>query len=228
MNTQSFVHHARSASSAVGAYIERLIDTELSPGDRLPPERELADQLHVSRGTVRTALRELEERGRIARSPGRGTTVLRAPAAVDFLTQAIDVSTAERTHASELRLLIEPQIAGLAAERATETDFVRMEQALSESHAGLTPAESLELDMRFHNVIAAASGNPLLVSLCELTNEMVRSVRLRSHSTRAGRRRSVEGHQQLLRAITDHDVPTAVAAMRDHLGDVARLVEESS
>lgn len=127
-------------SGEVGAYVERLIDTELSPGDRLPPERELAALLHVSRTSVREAMGELERRRRIERTPGRGTTVLPRPATSSELERDLVLTTAELADVAELRLVVEPQIAGLAATRATDADLVLLESTLADSHAGLTPA----------------------------------------------------------------------------------------
>ncbi|MCW2756054.1 MAG: lutR 1 [Marmoricola sp.] len=220
------IRRGRTVSGEVGAYLERLIASEFTPGDRLPTERALAERLEVSRTTVREALRELEQRRLIARSPGRGTTVLASSAAARAL-RALTVEGAERADVAELRLLVEPQIAGLAAARATDSDLVLLEQTLAASHAGLTPAESLRLDVRFHLELAAAAGNPLLVSLCELTNTWVEDVRARSHATRVGRRSSVEGHRRLFDAVVAGNVDAATTSMVDHLQAVAALVAEA-
>ncbi|MFC7483260.1 FadR/GntR family transcriptional regulator [Luedemannella flava] len=219
------VRRDRAISGEVGAYLERLT-RDLRPGDRLPPERQLAETLAVSRTSVREALRELEQRRLIARSPGRGTTVLAPPAAADALTELAG-DAAEQADVAELRLLVEPQIAGLAARRATDTDLVVLEQTLTGSHAGLTAAESLDLDMRFHLQLAAAAHNPLLVSLCDLTNTWVRDVRLRSHRSRAGRRSSVRWHHRIYQAVAAGDEAAARQAMTDHLAAVATLVRQT-
>lgn len=227
MEPAPLIRRGRSVSGEVGAYVERLIDTELAPGDRLPPERELADQLHVSRSSVREAMRELEQRRRIERAPGRGTTVLAKPRTAEQLARELSLDAAEQADVAELRLVVEPQIAGLAASRASDADLVRLEQTLAAAHAGLTPAESLALDIRFHTELAAAARNPLLLSLCELTNGWVHDVRARSHATRAGRRTSVDGHRALLAAVSAGDSGAATRTMVEHLSDVARLVAEA-
>jgi GntR family transcriptional repressor for pyruvate dehydrogenase complex len=221
------IRRGRTVSGEVGAYLERLIANELSPGDRLPTERELAEQLDVSRTTVREAMRDLEQRRMIARSPGRGTTVL-APSESARELAALAAEHAERADVAELRLLVEPQIAGLAAARATDSDLILLEQTLAASHAGLTPSESLAMDVRFHLELAAASRNPLLVSLCELTNSWVEDVRARSHATRAGRRSSVEWHRRIFDSVVDGDAEAATLAMVEHLKTVATLVAGTS
>jgi DNA-binding FadR family transcriptional regulator len=224
VRTAPLIRRGRAVSGEIGAYLERLIQTELTPGSRLPTERELAERLDVSRTSVREALRELEQRRLIARSPGRGTTVLPRSDNAQAL-DGLDAGSAEQDDVAELRMLVEPQIASLAAQRATDTDLVLLEQTLAASHAGLTPTESLELDIRFHLQLAAAARNPLLVSLCGLTNTWVHDVRARSHATRPGRRSSVEWHRTLYDAVVAGDSEAATEAMIDHLSTVARLVE---
>ncbi|MFL6061080.1 MAG: FadR/GntR family transcriptional regulator [Marmoricola sp.] len=227
MTTAPLIRRGRAVSGEIGAYLERLIATDLAPGARLPSERELAERLDVSRTSVREAMRELEQRRVVARSPGRGTTVLPPSEAARTLDD-LGRNAAEHRDVAELRLVVEPQVAGLAALRATDTDLVVLEQTLAASHAGLTPTESLELDVRFHLQLAAAAHNPLLVSLCGLTSTWVRDVRARSHATRAGRRSSVEWHRRLYEAVLAGDSDAATRAMTDHLGAVARLVAQAS
>lgn len=214
----------RSISGEVGAYVERLIETELSPGDRLPPERLLAAQLNVSRSSVREAMGELERRRRIERVPGRGTTVLAKSGAALEMERELGSGITAQADVAELRLVVEPQIAALAAQRATDSDLVLLEATLAASHTGLTPTESLELDIQFHLQLAAAAHNPLLLSLCGLTNNWVHDVRARSHSSRAGRRMSVDGHRAIYNAVSAAEPEAATQAMAQHLREVAGLV----
>ena len=217
--------HTLSASTA--AYLEAMVVNDLSPGDKLPPERILAENLEVSRTTIREALSDLEQRRLVTRTPGRGTIVApRSPNATAILeTMSTD---AEEEHVAELRKLIEPQVAGLAADRATSSDLVALESILTSTHAGLDPAESLAQDVAFHMQLARAARNPLLVSLCQLSAGWVHTVRARSHATREGRRNSFEGHKEILEAVRLHDHEQAVAAMTAHLDEVGRLVERST
>lgn len=213
-------------SADVGAYLEQLIREQLRAGDRLPPERELAEQLGVSRGSVREALRELAQRRVVERRPGRGTVLLEPDDDVLAVRAALSDATGDRAHVAELRQLVEPQVAGLAAARATPSDLLVLERTLAASTSDLPAARSLELDLRFHARLAQAAGNPLLLAVCELATELALDVRRRSHRTRAGRRSSVEGHRALMAAVAAHDPDAAVAAMEAHLGDVERLVSQ--
>lgn len=216
----------RSVSGDVGAYLERFIATTLKPGGRLPPERELAATLGVSRTTVREAMRDLEIRRVVDRRPGRGTIVaVPTPHATELAGLSDDA--VELAQVAELRRLLEPQLAGLAAARATDADLVRLDQILADSHAGLTPEESLGLDIAFHVQIATSSGNPLLVTLCTLASGWATDVRRRSHATRRGRRMSVDGHRAIYDAVRAGDQVGAEAAMIDHLDAVAALIASS-
>jgi GntR family transcriptional regulator, transcriptional repressor for pyruvate dehydrogenase complex len=228
MDTVPLTRRGRSVSGEVAAYLEALIHDELTAGDRLPPERELAASLQVSRSSVRKAMLELEQRRRVARTRGRGTTVLPESRTAAELERSLVTSSAEQADVAELRLVVEPQIAGLAAERATDADLVLLERTLAASHAGLTPRESLELDVQFHLQLAGATWNPLLVALCGVSNGWVQDVRARSHATRAGRRASIEGHRALYQAVVARDAKAATTAMIAHLQGVAALVKKGS
>jgi GntR family transcriptional regulator, transcriptional repressor for pyruvate dehydrogenase complex len=220
------IRRPHSVSGEVGAYLEQLIAESLAPGDKLPTERDLAESLAVSRTSVREALSELERKRVVDRRPGRGTIVLGPGAWSLELVGELGAGSREQELAdvAELRAVIEPQIAGLAAGRATAADLIRLEQILADSHAGLSVDESLMNDRAFHQQLAVAAGNPLLVTLCELVGSWTTDVRRRSHTTRAGRRLSVDGHRAILAAVAAHDDTAAVAAMTEHLAAVARLV----
>ncbi|GII99592.1 GntR family transcriptional regulator [Sediminihabitans luteus] len=214
----------RSVRGEIGAYLRRMIDDELAPGERLPSERDLAERLGVSRTSLREAMRELEQERVVDRRPGRGTVVLPPSERARRLEDGLADVDREQADVAELRLVVEPRLAGLAARRAGDGDVVRLEQILVASHAGLSPEESLALDVQFHTQVARAAGNPLLVTLSELASSWTEATRRRSHTTREGRRTSVDGHRAILEAVVAHDEDAAVAAMTAHLDDVARLV----
>ena len=217
----------RTISGDVAARLEQHIVDDLSPGDKLPPERELCTSFGVSRATLREALRALEDRRLIERRPGRGTVVCVPPEPQLQLafTPFGDDDPDEFAQVAELRRVVEPQVAELAAQRATDLDLALLDGILRESHTGLTAEESLALDVRFHRQLAVATGNPLLVGVCEAMNNLVHDVRLRSHVAREGRRNSIEGHQRLYAALAAHDPQAAGRAMTDHLAQVSVLID---
>ena len=213
-----------SVSAEVAAHLERLIiDGALRAGDRLPPERELAAQLNVSRSSLREAMFELESKKLVDRRQGRGSTVTELPrGAAELHGNLADLDT-ELAYATELRELVEPRIAQFAALRAVESNLLSLHEIIDRSDEALSPADSMALDIEFHTLLAHSAQNPLLVTLCTMTTEWTRHTRALSHRTPLGRRVSVHGHTQILLAIDDRDGPAAAAAMEQHLREVREI-----
>jgi GntR family transcriptional repressor for pyruvate dehydrogenase complex len=215
----------RRVGDKVSAYLERLIALgELSPGDKIPAERSIAETLGVSRGSVRDAMQELAHKGLVERRPGRGTVVLDSRAAGDSLYGPL--TEAERTAAqvTDLRQAIEPAVAERAASRATPANLLQLERVLAASHARLTPGESVRLDYEFHLLVAQSAQNPLLVALITTTEEWLADSRRTSHATQAGRAASVAGHHKIYQAIAASDPQAARGAMSEHLAEVSKFV----
>lgn len=224
-STGPTLRRAASMSAEVAAYLEREIASRgLKPGDKLPPERDLAAQLAVSRATVRTALQDLESKHLVDRTPGRGTIVAQPPAPVSELYARLAGVGQAQQDVAELRGSLEPLVAELAAVRASAADLIQLQDVLAVSSEHLSPAEALRLDIQFHTLLAQAGRNQLMASVLTLTSSWTSEVRLRSHSTREGRRCSIEGHRRILDAVLARDSTGAGIAMRDHLADVAALI----
>lgn len=204
------------------AYFERLIAFgELKPGGKLPPEREIAQSLGVSRASVRDAMQELAHKGLIERRSGRGTIVLDSKGFGGSLYGAMDRSERSVAQAVDLRQAIEPAIAAAAAQRVTRANLLQLEAALDAAHAHLPPTESMQRDYEFHLLIAQATQNPLLVTLITTTEEWLSDARRASHSTKAGRAVSVAGHRRIYEAIAANNAEAARLAMMTHLNEVA-------
>ncbi|WP_210593967.1 FadR/GntR family transcriptional regulator [Streptomyces sp. GESEQ-35] len=222
---------AHSVGDALVAHLEQLIALgELSPGDRLPAERELAESLSVSRTSLREALHQLETKHLIERRQGRGTIVLAPPTQVDDLYAALaDVTEADRelANVAELRTVIEPKIAELAALRATSADLLQMDDILHATDENLLAAKSLELDVQFHLTLARASHNPLLTALTTTVSSWTTPVRKDSHSTPEGRRASLAGHQAIRDAVEAREPAAAAQAMIAHLAEIDQLIRRT-
>lgn len=215
---------ARSVSAEVAAHLERLIISgELRAGDRLPPERELAATMNVSRSSLRQAMFELESKKLVERRQGRGSTVADISRGAAQLYGNLADIDAELGYATELRDLVEPRIAQLAAQRALDSNLLSLEEVLSRSRETHPPEESMRLDIEFHTLLAHASQNPLLVTLCTMTTEWTQRTRALSHRTPLGRRISIQGHETIYRAVAGHDGPAAAAAMEQHLREVREI-----
>src|SRR5581483_4368117 len=156
----------------VAEQIENLIlSGELQSGDRLPTEREFAEQFHVSRTAVREAMKLLEQKGLVEMRPGRGTHV------IDGTLQAVRHSLGLMMRVGqqgnllslvEVRELLEPGIAALAAERAGEEDIAIMRAAIATMDKHLTCADNyIAADNSFHRALAKATQNPVVLSLVD-------------------------------------------------------------
>ncbi len=213
------------ASGVVAAHLEGLIHAgRFGPGDKLPPERELAERLGVSRASVRDGMQELALKGLAERSPGRGTIVTASP--IEAQQQLLDnLSTHERRVAEiiDLRQACEPAVAARAAQRATAVDLARIESVLNEASVDSTPERAVELDERFHAEVARASRNPLLLSLIQVAPEWMRPTRAVTHATVEARELSIQGHREILEAIRARDATAATAAMVAHVNDVSKI-----
>ncbi|MGC2235001.1 MAG: FadR/GntR family transcriptional regulator [Pyrinomonadaceae bacterium] len=214
--------HGNSSEEVVSRLREMIHRGELRSGDRLPPERDLAKLLGVSRPTLRAGIRSLTAVGALKSKQGAGTFVVEADAspALDsnplrLLASLHGFSSAEMF---EARLSLEMAIAGLAAERATGDQLASMAEELAEMFASIEePEEYLVHDMRFHQTIAAASGNRILTALMNMVATILFDVRSKTVHRAHDLKESSEMHRQIYRAIRERNAEAARNAMRDHL-----------
>lgn len=199
----------------------------LPVGSRLPPERDLADALQVSRSSLRQALHELELKRLVDRKPGRGTMV--TSAGDDRFGEAFATKSTkqERTlrDVMDLRLSIEPPIAARAATRATATDVAHLDELTTEQ-ASASRNRFAQLDAAFHLQLARSTGNPLLLSLLEVCSTWMDPVRRDRLQSKRRRELSLRGHREILDAVRDHDAISAEQAMHRHLSEVLDTVLE--
>lgn len=211
-----------TAEEVVARLREKIHNGELKLGDRLPPERDLARQLGVSRPTLRAGIRSLAAVGVLKSKQGAGTFVVQAndSPALDsnplrMLASLHRLSSAEMF---EARLLLEMAITGLAAERATSEDLAALAEELAEMFATLDqPEEYLVHDMRFHQLIAAASGNRIITALMNMVASILFDVRSKTVHRAHDLKESAEMHRQIFRSIREGNTESARNAMRDHL-----------
>jgi GntR family transcriptional repressor for pyruvate dehydrogenase complex len=195
----------------------------LKPGDRLPSERELAERLQVSRSSLREAMRALELQGLVVSRPGAGTFV--TTDSLDTLNSIIVSSLTEARDALnnifEVRHLLEPQIAALAAERATQEDTQRMADALDQQEQQLARGETgVEGDTAFHFAVAQATRNGALVQVMSTISDILRQSRDQSLQTPGRPQRSLASHKQMLDMILEGNVEGAMSAMEHHILEV--------
>src|SRR5580704_13561381 len=177
----------------------------LKPGDQLPPERELAEQFGVSRTAVREAVKTLREKGLVEAYPGRGTFIK------DGTAQAIRQSLGLMTrigqpegtfHLAEVREILEPEIAALAAARVEEQHVSTMREAYAAmDRSRRDPDAFIEADLDFHLSLAEAAGNPLILSLLDSIVGLLREQRMRIFHTAGGPERGQFHHIKILEAV---------------------------
>jgi GntR family transcriptional repressor for pyruvate dehydrogenase complex len=214
-------------ASILGSVIERLeelVFESFEPGDTLPAEGKLAEELGVSRLTVREATRSLEARGLLEITQGRRPRVAVPSGALvgDFFKSAVRRDPRALLDLLEVRRALEVHIAVLAAKRATKGDVGDMEMSIAAMRTGGDRPDAFHTaDVRFHENLAAASDNRLFVFLIEAFAEPLRESRLRSFAGHLARGGAVDDvvqqHQAILDAVKARNPKAAAQAMRDHL-----------
>lgn len=219
------VSSARISRQVVQQFQQMMRDGVLSQGDRLPSERELAEQFSVSRNSVREALRELDLLGLVESRHGEGTFV-RVPTPSQLMAPfraVIELSTPAVDSVMEFRMVLEPGVAALAATNLTEAGEAQLREALEAFERAVTdggPVETVDAD--FHLAVARATGNPAVISVHSGVYELLHGLRSRlGRSSYHPHDRLVSGHRALFDAIVARDPERATRVMRDHLGDVA-------
>jgi GntR family transcriptional repressor for pyruvate dehydrogenase complex len=203
---------------------ESILKGQLKPGDQLPAERDLAQSFGVSRTAVREAVKTLREKGLVEAYSGRGTFVTNGTshAIRQSLDLMIRVSQQEGSlHLAELRQVLEPEIAALAASRIEEQLLTTMREAVTAMDRSLHEPEAyIEADLDFHLALAEAVGNPLILSLLDSIVGLLREQRSRIFAVDGGPERGQFHHKQILQAIKRRDPDAAREAMRAHLEQV--------
>lgn len=178
-----------------------IVSLELAPGAVID-ERELVERLGIGRTPVREALRRLALERLVDVYPRRGM----------FVT-GVDVRQLARL--SEVRAVLEPEAARLAAERATGDDRARLDDLLGELDAG--SGELMQLDERIHRAVYRAAHNDLLESTLEQYYALALRIWMLALERTQDLEEAVEAHRDLLEAIRDGDGERAAQAMRDHV-----------
>jgi len=199
----------------------------LKAGDQLPSERELSETFKVSRTSVREALRALETKGLIISRTGMGNFVADLPIE-SLIAPLAKLLIEEKTALAdifELRKLIEPHIAALAAERATKSDIERMKSILEKQSQAVSRGETgVEADAQLHFAIGQATQNQALEKLVSGLMEVLSHSREESLQTADRRRASIEAHRKILSAIEQHDKSRAKETMFQHIERVEENV----
>ena len=197
---------------------------DLKPGDQLPAERELAEQFGVSRTAVREAVKALREKGLVEAYPGKGTFITSGSSnpmrqSIDRMMRSAQVDATSSL--VEVREILEPEIAALAAVRATEENLNSLRESVAVMDAAKRdPDAYIEADLDFHLELAEAAANPLILSLIDSIVGVLREQRMRIFEVEGGPDRGQYHHKRILEAMEHQDAEGAREAMRAHLRQV--------
>jgi GntR family transcriptional repressor for pyruvate dehydrogenase complex len=210
-------------TDAIRTIKDMILDGRLQPGDRLPSERALSEALGVSRPTVREAIRSLQAMNMVESRPGSGTFIssLSVEELLRPLQFALALSDFALEHLFEVRLMLEPGAAALAAERADGEQLERLDDCARRGSAeDLTPEELVALDVELHERIADAAHNPLLRRLLASISALAEESRGYTVRLPGVAGRTADEHQRIVEAIRARDPEGARAAMTAHLGRI--------
>ena len=205
-------------------------ERHLKPGDKLPPERELAAAMQVSRPSLREALAALAMMNVFETRQGDGTyvTSLDPDLLVEPLDFALSLDDSLILHLFEVRRILEVAIARLAAERITPGQVAVLEDMVAASVAAADDATLfLEVDLVLHNLIADAAANPLLKRIMASLGRLGLASRARTGAAPAVRLASVGDHQVIVAALKAHDPQAAAQAMLTHLDHVESALRQN-
>ncbi|PKO13466.1 MAG: hypothetical protein CVU39_18855 [Chloroflexi bacterium HGW-Chloroflexi-10] len=206
----------------------QIISGQLNVGDKLPTENELSDMYKVSRTVIREATKILKEKGRLESYVGKGTFV------VDKTERGIGTSfnailqmnpDSSFEYLLEVREFFEPEMAALAALKASKEQIDELQQTIDlmdRSLVGIDPIdEFLNADHKFHNLLAEATGNPIIVMIIKSLGEFMRNQqRFMTFNVVGGPQKSQKNHKSILEAIKMHNPDAAKNTMQEHIQQV--------
>jgi GntR family transcriptional regulator, transcriptional repressor for pyruvate dehydrogenase complex len=216
-------------ASAFEQLISYVVKGQWEAGDRIPPERELCQQLGIARTSLREALKAMELIGMLDSRVGDGTFV--CPRS-EFLSRPLLWAFTGTDHAElhdimEAREFMERDLAGLAAERASEKEIALIEATVDAMRASITKGESiLDHDMAFHIAIAEAAHNEVLRNAVQLLRNLLRQWLVLKLLMPAVPSKVLKQHETICSAIKSRDTDAARDAMWKHLEETAKLLEQ--
>lgn len=209
--------------------VSQLIRGTWREGEKIPAERELCEKLGVGRASLREALKSLEIMGMIETRLGDGTYVCKRS---DFFSRPLlwaiaSSSDGDARELIEARLLIEVELAGLAAERATPENVQQIgEELVRMTKTKNSPKEFVQADVDFHLAIGRAASNRILMNALHLTRNLLQQWILSAVAVESVPHKACEQHRRILLAIKNRDGAAARKQMRNHLQAMAAFVPQ--
>jgi len=221
--------HETHRTMQVVNHIRSMIESgNLQPGDKIPPEREFARELGISRASLRTGIGYLAAMGVMKVKHGVGTFVADGPPVFGGKTSLGLMGALhgfQTWQMFEARIIVESNIAALAAERGKEEHHAALAEEVAEMFAVMdnSPSDYLIHDLMFHRIISQASGNPIMAALVETLTSALYDKRRKTVERSIDTRESAEMHREIYKAIRSHKPQEARQLMEQHL----RMAQES-
>jgi len=220
----------RLYESAIEQIMDLIKNKKLKPGDKLPPERKLAEKLSISKGSLREAFRVLESRGLIKTKPGGGRFIREIRGNGHNNTENVILSL-EKSSILELleaREMFEVKIAEIAAQRATVENIKSIEEVLNKMNEedGLKDDKETESDTEFHLAIARATHNFVFTNTIQLYLDLLKKTREKTWQIPGRREKQKQEHLAIFQAIKEHNSKKAGEAMQKHLRTIIKVIVE--
>ncbi|HEY5617404.1 MAG TPA: FadR/GntR family transcriptional regulator [Vicinamibacterales bacterium] len=204
-----------------------ILDGTFPAGRPLPAERQLAERFGVSRGSIRDALRVLETIGLLVTRHGQGTfpQELDVDRLVAPLASVLSYRHDLEDELMDVRRMFEPAVARVAASRVTDEDLVALQRILDTQRRKLKTRQSAIVeDTAFHEVLARATRNRVVVSIMATLNDLLVESRTLALKQEGRPSRSMQGHEAVVAALRKRDADAAANAMREHIDQIADLL----
>ncbi|WZL72454.1 FadR/GntR family transcriptional regulator [Clostridiaceae bacterium 35-E11] len=203
-----------------------IIEHELKPGNKLPNEIQLARILNVSRSTIREAIKILVSKNILEIQRGKGTYVCEKPGVV---TDPLGVTFMNKKdlllYLFETRLIIEPEIAALAAQRATKKNVEDLEKSFYKMKEDILEGRNhIEMDMDFHDIVAKSSQNPIIQRIVPMINGSIKEGYLQTKDIPQSEEKVMLYHEKVLEAIKKKNAVLAEKYMREHIENGMNLI----
>ena len=225
------IKKTRVADEIADRIRQLILDGTFPPGQPLPAERALAERFGVSRGSVRDAFRTLETIGLLVTRHGQGTfpQELDVERLIVPLTSVLNYRQDLQDELSDVRRMFEPAVARVAATRVSDQDLAELERILDAQRRKLkTGRSAIAEDTAFHEVLARATRNRVVISIMATLNDLLVESRRLTLKEKGRPGRSMRGHEAVVAALRRRDAEAAAAAMRAHIDQIADLFSPAS
>jgi GntR family transcriptional repressor for pyruvate dehydrogenase complex len=230
---QSFMFKSVKSNKISEHIVEQIrnaiFEARLKPGDKLPPEKELMKTFHVSKATLREALRSLEILGfleiRKGASGGAFVTEVDMTTARDSFANFLLFKNLSLSNLSEVRLILEPYVAEKAALAINEEDIKRLEKLNKECDYIIKhdiPIESRKNEIEYHRIIGSISGNPILMFILDFVENLLIDTKEILQPSKEFSQKVLNAHKRIYKALLEKDPKKAREEMIKHVREVAK------